>query len=257
MGKEQPAEFYDGNFVEREDHYKKHYTELECLPVWQTMFKQLESLIQIQNAGFAARFNRTAVVKSASDIHLVDLGCGTGQFAQMAADIGIGSYVGIDFSEGAIAMANKIKLPESYSFVAGDLKPKASQQNDGRYRVEQPDVLAEALSTEALMTVVVTSEFLEHVPWDIPLLTALPLGTYVIGSVPNQDSDGHVRWFGSVSDVVKRYSRSIYIMDARHCLPAAQEHYSFMGVVWPESEGQGTLLGVPDCPHVLNYDYGL
>ena len=255
MGKEEPAEFYDANFAEREDHYKKHYTELECFPVWQTMFKQLESLIQLQNAGFAARFNSTSVVKSEGDIHLVDLGCGTGQFAQLAADIGIGSYVGIDFSEGAIAMANKIKLPESYSFVKGDLKPKTSQQTDEGYRVQQPDVLVEALNTEAPMTVVVTSEFLEHVPWDIPLLTSLPLGTYVIGSVPNQDSDGHLRWFGSVSDVVKRYSRSIYIMDARHCLPAAQEHYSFMGVAWPEQAGQGPLMGVPDCPHVLNYDY--
>lgn len=259
MGTEQPAEFYDGNFVERGDHYKKHYTELDCLPVWQTMFKQLETSIQLHNGGLSSLFHQgsnSTAVKSEADIHIVDLGCGTGQFAQMAADLGIGSYVGIDFSQEAITMASKIKLPDSYSFVVGDLKPKTAQVQEG-YTAQSPDVLTEALKTDAPLTVVVTSEFLEHVPWDIPLLTSLPLGTYVIGSVPNQDSEGHVRWFGSVSDVVKRYSRGVYIMDARHCVPAAPEHYSFMGVVWPEQAGQGVLLGVPDCPHVLSYDYGL
>ncbi len=256
MGKEQPAEFYDGNFVERSDHYKKHYTELECLPVWQTMFKQLESLIYMHNSGIFSLVDDDERVNSPADIHLVDLGCGTGQFAQMAADIGIGSYVGIDFSPQAIEMANTISLPESYSFVTGDLQPNSTIK-DGEMTIWTPEIVTEARKAKSAMTVFVTSEFLEHVPWDVPLLLSLNPGSFVIGSVPNQDSEGHVRWFGSVSEVVKRYSRSLYILDARHCLPNAREHYSFMGVVWPEQGGQGGFTGLPECPSVLDHDYGL
>ncbi len=52
-------------------------------------------------------------------------------------------------------------------------------------------------------------EVLEHLEADLELLRCLPSGALMILSVPNYDSEGHVRTFESASSVIARYSTLI------------------------------------------------
>jgi 2-polyprenyl-3-methyl-5-hydroxy-6-metoxy-1,4-benzoquinol methylase len=53
--------------------------------------------------------------------------------------------------------------------------------------------------------VFVVLEILEHLEQDTELLAAIPQGATVILSVPNYDSEAHVRFFADADAVVERY----------------------------------------------------
>jgi 2-polyprenyl-3-methyl-5-hydroxy-6-metoxy-1,4-benzoquinol methylase len=52
---------------------------------------------------------------------------------------------------------------------------------------------------------VVVLEVLEHIENDLLLLERIRKGSTVIFSIPNFNSESHMRWFDSTSDILKRY----------------------------------------------------
>jgi SAM-dependent methyltransferase len=130
----------------------------------------------------------------AENIHSVlDLGCGTGQFAECLSENRDGiSYRGVDFSATAIQIARATN--PSLDFSVKDLRDRNLFDNC-------PDA-------------VVATEVLEHIDNDRALLDAVPAATWVVFSVPNFDDPGHVRYFDTTTDVEERYGphlESLYV----------------------------------------------
>lgn len=143
------------------------------IPVWSTVAQRLST-------------SKAAAV--------VDLGCGPGQFAeyllrQAAVDV---RYTGIDFSEVAVRQAEERGLLAQ--FVVGDL------------------IRHSALDSLPYDTAVAL-EVLEHLEDDLGLLKRLRGGTRVIGSVPNFDAYGHVRYFAGSAEVEARYGATLEEFD--------------------------------------------
>lgn len=138
---------------------------------------------------------------------LADIGCGTGILAGLLGEHGMqpDCYWGVDFSEKRISIAQR--LYSKWSFEVGD--------------VYEPDVMRLAAACD----VVVMLELLEHLRDDLGVLRALPRGKPVLLSVPNFDDAGHVRWFDSPEDAVKRYARVLNLTTGGAC-------QSVKGHVW-------------------------
>lgn len=121
--------------------------------------------------------------------NVLDIGCGPGQFASfLFNEVGFVNYLGIDFSEVAIDFAKK-NAPE-FSFLCADAK--------------------EFDFTSIDYDVVVITEFLEHVEWDIELLLKLKKGVLILATLPNMDSKGHVRFLSKDSETAKKEIKSRY-----------------------------------------------
>jgi 2-polyprenyl-3-methyl-5-hydroxy-6-metoxy-1,4-benzoquinol methylase len=116
---------------------------------------------------------------------ILDLGCGPGLFAAYLLERGYQSYVGVDFSAPLIRRA-MVNAPD-FSFICGDLRK------------------AEIRGFIKSFKMVIALEFLEHVNDDLGIIGEIAKGTKVIASVPNYDSEGHVRFFSEVKHVVQRY----------------------------------------------------
>ncbi len=134
-------------------------------------------------------------VKQLRKPKVLDIGCGVGQFAQLLIDNGIMQYHGIDFSKVAIAIA-KQKHPEKFQCVD-------ALQYQGYY---------------GDFNAVCLLEVLEHIPNDKLLLARLKSGSTVIISVPNYDSETHIRFFDNAREVQRRY---------RHLINFDQESFEF------------------------------
>lgn len=123
---------------------------------------------------------------------VLDLGCGNGHFAQYLYHRTLQrQYLGLDFSEVAIQRAKDHVNVDGYRFEVFDLR-------------ESLDELLQFHSGS-----VVLLETLEHLEEDQDLIKSLPKGCHVIFSVPNYDSNGHLRWFDNTTQVYNRYGRWI------------------------------------------------
>jgi 2-polyprenyl-3-methyl-5-hydroxy-6-metoxy-1,4-benzoquinol methylase len=116
---------------------------------------------------------------------VIDVGCGPGQFAELLLSRLSVGYLGLDFSSVAVSMA-RTRCPTG--------------------RFECLDISKDDLSRFSPFDAVVSIEFLEHVEDDRSILKSLPPRTFVVASVPNYDSFGHVRYFQSANEVRIRYS---------------------------------------------------
>lgn len=115
--------------------------------------------------------------------NILDIGCGMGQMAELAHTHNI-QYKGIDFSEYAIEFCkNKNYLNQTFE-VADALKYNYKDEIEGY----------------------TTHEFLEHIKGDLQVLDNLKPNKFILLSVPNFDSAGHVRWFIDIKNVQDRYS---------------------------------------------------
>lgn len=157
---EKPASFYDA-FYARSEAYRQHYSDSLYFPLW----VQMEFLLRPYR-----------------EAKILDIGCGSGQFAQFLMDRGYKHYEGIDFSQQAIEMA--------------------------RTTCGFPFRVADAFSLEVLNApydVVVSMEVLEHITRDQDLVKGIRPGTICLFTVPSFDSVAHVRFFKSDRAVRSRY----------------------------------------------------
>jgi SAM-dependent methyltransferase len=159
----QTAEWYDRAFAEREE-YKKPYAQSVYYPLWQMAL----SFIRPGDA-------------------ILDLGCGTGQFAQMCEENGH-PYIGVDFSKEALRQARLVN-PET-EFIQADL--------------DRLDVLPVEYSQMDTVTFV---EVLEHLEDDIKALIFYGRDKPVVMTLPDFMADGHLRCFYDKDDIVERYKQ--------------------------------------------------
>jgi trans-aconitate methyltransferase len=118
-------------------------------------------------------------------VRICDIACGTGRMAKLLWRNGYHNYVGFDFS------LERIKEARHYV-------PEASFHHLDAFSDE-----ARALSRQA--DVAIITDTLEHLEQDLELISVLPKGMLVIGSVPNFDSKAHVRMFDGPDTVFERY----------------------------------------------------
>ena len=154
--------WYDEVYQKRPEAYTAHYTRSLYYFLWTVVVDRLR----------ASR-------------HVLELGCGTGQFAQLLFDQGVSAYTGFDFSDAAIKIA-RARLPEA------------------DFRVD--DALTTDLFESIPYDVVVATEVLEHIPSDLDVIGRIRVGSRVVATLPNFDWTDHVRHFTSPLAVRERYS---------------------------------------------------
>lgn len=116
-------------------------------------------------------------------INIIEIGCGTGQFAQMLLEDRQQPYIGIDISPEAIKIARK--RPGIFEI-----------QSCYDYRINQ------------IGSFVVALETLEHID-DLRFLNNIPLGVEILFTVPDFNDPAHVRYFKNITEIVFRYHQKI------------------------------------------------
>jgi len=168
MGCEMDSDYYDKAY-ESEKKYHTHYKDSKYL----TMFNVAKGMLsEIPNP------------------QILDLGCGTGQFAHMLWDAGFLCYSGVDFSRTALGIAQGLS-PQVFEWA--DIKEYEPNWDN--------------------FNVVVMLEVLEHLNEDLELIKKIPEGKHIIFSVPSFDDPAHVRRFGSADSVKERYGGLIDITE--------------------------------------------
>jgi len=134
----------------------------------------------------------SAVIDLLREIHakrVLDVGCGTGRLGHLLQKEGIG-YRGFDFSKTAIRQGLE-RYPGLDLFVGN---------------VYGPSPYGAAGDYDAYIAI----ETLEHVD-DIEVISRLPPGATLIASMPNFDSEGHVRHFRTAMGVRRHFRRFLRI----------------------------------------------
>lgn len=162
-GCERDADYYD-DVYEKSVEYRKHYTASRYYFLWAVVVDR---------------------ILAAGHDSVLEIGCGSGQFARLLHDKKIGRYHGVDLSEQAIGMA-RVACPDGLFSVA--------------------DIFASSLPETGDYDVVVSTEFLEHVRGDLAVLARIRQGARVLATVPNFPYESHVRHFESAEAVFQRYA---------------------------------------------------
>jgi SAM-dependent methyltransferase len=156
-----PVNWYDEAFTEIVE-YRMPYKISRYYPIW----KAVLDFIPERNS-------------------ILDIGCGTGQFAQMVIENGR-KCIGVDFSDVALKQAKKFN-PES-EFIKADID-----------KLEQLSVNYEHIDT------VVFVEVLEHIQNDINALIYYAADKPVVLTLPMFLSESHVRCFYTKNAIIERY----------------------------------------------------
>jgi SAM-dependent methyltransferase len=123
---------------------------------------------------------------------VLEIGCGTGQLAAFFLDQGIETYVGMDFSPKAIELAR-------------------SAAPEGRFLVD--DARTSSIYAEENYDVLICTEVLEHITDDLSVVRRFRPETRCLVSVPDYNSEGHVRFFRDAGAVKQRYGRYFSSLD--------------------------------------------
>ena len=116
---------------------------------------------------------------------IIELGCGTGQFAKYLHTNGYNYCLGVDFSMRAIEIAKKTNI--SLNFIC---------ENAFHFLKISPP----------FDTIIITN-VLEVVTYDIDLIAKIPIGKKIILSVPCFDSPTHLRYFETPQQALSRYGQ--------------------------------------------------
>jgi protein-L-isoaspartate O-methyltransferase len=119
-----------------------------------------------------------------ADAAVLEVGCGSGQLAQLLFERGLRDYTGFDFSAEAIELA-RARVPQA--------------------RFEVDDARSTPLFSEATYDVVLCTEVLEHVGDDLALVRRARRGTRLVATVPSFDSASHLRYFTDADEARERY----------------------------------------------------
>lgn len=149
------------------------------------------AMLPLATSGWAPLYREAASwIQPHEDV--VDLGCGTGRFGHALAEREhYGGYVGVDFSQSALDEADRYLAQEA------PLLPTEFILADLRDWTPSP--------TRAGNCVYVCTETLEHLEDDVDLIRRVPPGHRLVFSVPNYDSEAHLRTFRNVGDLWDRY----------------------------------------------------
>lgn len=169
MGLERDSVYYDFEF-NNDQRYGGVYSELSHFPVMSYLLEWIKKI-------------------RAPSIY--EIGCGSGQFAQLLWDQKLRDYHGIDFSERAIKIARK-------------LSPQSFEVGDFRLSRISPK-----------FNIVVGIEVLEHIMGDIEFVQRVSEGTNIILSLPNFEDPAHVRLFEKKEDVLKRYGKFLDVYEVQ------------------------------------------
>jgi len=130
---------------------------------------------------------------------ILDIGSGMGQMGDLSYQHKI-KYKGIDFSEYAIQFSqSKAKKNQIYE-CTNALEYHYNDKVEGY----------------------TSHEFLEHIENDLLILNKLKPNKFILFTVPNHDSAGHVRWFLSEEEIINRYFSCIKNLQVEKITP---NHY--------------------------------
>jgi 2-polyprenyl-3-methyl-5-hydroxy-6-metoxy-1,4-benzoquinol methylase len=146
-----------------EEEYKQNYLQSQYFPIWEQLTKFLTS-----------------------EDRILEIGCGTGQFAHYLEDLGFTDYRGFDSSDRAIQIA---KERCSQIFFVGDA------YNYSNYR--------------SYYNTIIITEILEHLEDDEMIFTNIKKGTKFLFSLPTFKCKGHLRSFPNRKSIVERYGTFI------------------------------------------------
>lgn len=154
---------YYNNFFRNDKSYSEHYSVSRYLPLWKRVISLLNGYINPK---------------------ILELGCGTGQFAEMLYDHGYRNYVGIDYSDVGIEMAlNRC----NQQFIIDDIRNKITFDYD----------------------MVLCLETLEHVEHDYEVISNIKKGSHIILTVPSFGAESHARFFKNIDEINDRYKAYI------------------------------------------------
>jgi ubiquinone/menaquinone biosynthesis C-methylase UbiE len=151
--------------------YHAHYSSSHYYPSWKQVLKW---------------------IKETKNPFVLDIGCGPGQFAHMLFDNKVYNYTGIDFSGEAISRARVLNPEQKEKFLRADALECPLLENNK-------------------FTHYVFLEILEHIYDDLKLIERVPMEKNIVLSVPNFDTEGHVRYFDTMREVRERYCGYIEI----------------------------------------------
>ncbi|QDT06291.1 hypothetical protein K227x_47000 [Rubripirellula lacrimiformis] len=162
VGQQQPG-FYDDMYASSEEYRK---------PFWQSRYYFLWTvLVERLRTGGASQ--------------VLEIGCGSGQFAELLyRDLNLG-YLGVDISQEGIR--------------------QATQKGLANYRFETADAIQSPILTDASYDTVVCTEVLEHIEQDLEMIQRIKAGTRCLCTIPNFPYVSHVRHFASCREVTERY----------------------------------------------------
>ena len=142
---------------------------------------------------------------------ILDIGCGPGQVAKLMTDTpGVSNYCGIDFSEKRIEQAKTVC--KDFEFHCAN-------------------IFETSLLSDHSYDCALIMEFLEHIEEDLRVIELVRPGTYVLATVPNFTSAGHVRFFDSAGDVHERYASSLdrLVVTTIEMNPQGHKHFILDG----------------------------
>ena len=165
---------YDDEYLRNEGRRRADCERSNYFPLW----KQLVNLI------------RSVGVPERPDV--LEIGCGSGQLAQLLLREFDPEYVGVDRSSVAIRWAKELNPGDADRFVLG--------------RVEDQKALL-----GRSWWAVIAMEALEHLVDDLSVLARLRRGTRVFFSVPTFTHPSHARYFTSEVETREYYERKLSI----------------------------------------------
>jgi len=158
-------EYYDKYYKESEG-YRLHYSKLPYVKIWER------------------------AVELCGD-RIFEIGCGSGQFANMISDVKK-EYCGFDVSSEAVKLATSLNLPYTQFMI-----------RDYNHFIKYP----------GSYDTYVAFEILEHVKDDLGLLMRVPDKKLTIFTVPTFDYESHVRLFKTEVCIIQRYKGIIGFID--------------------------------------------